>query len=64
MIDLIKKREYLEEYFNKHDFKHFFKITNKIDLNYSKYLKCFLKKDLYKIAKKTNVSVVKIKYIG
>lgn len=57
MIDLIKKKEYLEEYFNKHDFKHFFKITNKIDLNYSKYLKCFLKKDLYKIAKKTNVNI-------
>lgn len=47
----------MEEYFNKHDFKHFFKITNKIDLNYSKYLKCFLKKDLYKIAKKTNVNI-------
>jgi hypothetical protein len=57
MIDLIKKKEYLEDYFNKHSFKEFFKITNKIDLNYSKYLKCFLKKDLYKIAKKTNVNI-------
>ena len=57
MINVIKNMEYLENHFNNFDFKYFFKITSNIDLNYSKYLKCFLKKDLYKIAKKTNISI-------
>jgi len=57
MANIIKKKEYLEEHFNKYSFKHFFKITSKIDLRYSTYLKCFLKRDLYKIAKNAKVNI-------
>ena len=57
MVNVIKKEKHLEDYFNKHNFKHFFKITSEIDMNYSKYLKCFLKKDLYNIAKKANINI-------
>lgn len=52
MIKVVKKKEDLIEYFNKYSFKHFFKITCKVELNYYKYLKCFKKKDLSKIAKR------------
>lgn len=37
-------------YLNTYDFKHFVKIISKIEVNYYKYLKCILKKDLFKIS--------------
>ena len=38
----------LINYFNNYDFAHFVKIVSSIEVNYYKYLKCILKKDIFK----------------
>jgi serine/threonine protein kinase len=43
--------EHLINYFNNYDFAHFVKIVSKIEVNYYKYLKCILKKDIFKISR-------------
>lgn len=43
--------KHLINYFNNYDFAHFVKIVSSIEVNYYKYLKCILKKDIFKLSK-------------